>query len=140
MKVVAGLLLLFAATAVQAQVSPVGVWKTVDDHSGRDKSLVRISDAGGVLTGRVETLIRPPLPNPLCDKCRDDRHGKPIAGLQIIAGLRQDGEVWDGGTILDPENGKIYTLRMKTVDGGKKLEVRGYLGPFFRTQTWVRVE
>jgi uncharacterized protein (DUF2147 family) len=78
--------------------------------------------------------------NPPCEKCRDDRHGKSIIGLSIIEGLRQHAEVWEDGTILDPENGKIYMLRLKPIDGGQQLEVRGYVGPFFRTQTWVRLE
>ena len=137
---IASLALLLAVTAVHAQNTPVGLWKTIDDHTGRDKSLVRIRDAGGMLTGQVEKLLHPTRPNPLCDKCRDDRHGKPITGMSILEGLRRDGDVWDGGRILDPENGRIYTVRLKPIDDGRKLEVRGYIGPFFRTQTWVRVE
>jgi len=140
MRVLVAALFCIAVTAVHAQNTPVGLWKTIDDHTGQDKSLVRISDAGGVVTGRVEKLLHPTKPNPLCDKCRDDRRGKPITGLSIIDGLRQDGEVWDGGKILDPENGRIYTVRLKLIDGGRKLEVRGYIGPFFRNQTWIRVE
>jgi uncharacterized protein (DUF2147 family) len=140
MRLLVAALFCIAVTAVRAQNTPVGLWKTIDDHTGQDKSLVRISDAGGVVTGRVEKLLHPSKPNPLCDKCRDDRHGKPITGLSIIDGLRQDGEVWDGGKILDPENGRIYTVRLKLIDRGRKLEVRGYVGPFFRTQTWIRVE
>jgi uncharacterized protein (DUF2147 family) len=140
MRRVVALLLIVAATAVHAQNTPLGLWKTIDDKTGQEKSLVRISDSGGVITGRIEKLLHPRQPNPLCDKCRDDRHGKPMIGLSIIDGLRQDGEVWDGGKILDPETGKIYTVRLKPVDGGKTLEVRGYIGPLFRTQTWTRVE
>jgi uncharacterized protein (DUF2147 family) len=140
MRVLAAALLIIIATAAHAQTTPVGLWKTIDDSSGQDKSLVRIRDAGGVLTGQIEKLLHPTHPNPLCDKCRDDRHGKPITGLQIIDGLHQDGGVWDGGRILDPQNGKLYTVRLKPIDGGSKLEVRGYIGPFFRTQTWIRVE
>ncbi len=140
MKRIASLALLLAVTAVHAQNTPVGVWKTIDDHTGRDKSLVRISDTGGMLTGRVEKLLHPTRPNPRCDTRRDDRHGKPIPGMSILEGLRLDGDVWDGGRILDPEDGRIYTVRLKPIDDGRKLEVRGYIGPFFRTQTWVRVE
>jgi len=130
----------FAATVVRAQDTPVGLWKTIDDRTGQDKSLVRISNAGGLITGRVEKLLHPSHPDPLCEKCRDERHDKPITGLTIIDGLHQDGEVWDGGSILDPENGKVYTVRLKPLAGGSRLEVRGYIGPFFRTQTWIRVE
>lgn len=140
MRGVVACLLLIAAAAAQAQDTPVGLWRTLDDHTGQEKSLVRISDTGGVITGRIEKLLHPPQPDPVCDKCRDERQGKPIIGLTIIEGLRRDGEVWDGGRILDPELGRIYSVRLKPVEGGRKLEVRGYLGPFFRTQTWSRVE
>jgi uncharacterized protein (DUF2147 family) len=140
LRILAALLLCLAAGAAQAQTTPVGLWKTVDDHTGQDKSLVRISESGGVVSGRVEKLLHPSKPNPRCDKCRDQRQGKPIVGLSIIEGLRQHGSVWEDGKILDPENGKIYTVRLKPVDGGRTLEVRGYIGPFFRTQTWSRIE
>jgi len=140
MRVLVAFLFLIAVSAAQAQNTPVGLWKTIDDSTGQDKSLVRISDSAGVITGRIEKLLHPSHPNPLCDKCRDDRHGRPITGLTIIDGLRADGKVWDGGRILDPESGKLYTVRLKLIDAGSKLEVRGYLGPFFRTQTWIRVE
>jgi uncharacterized protein (DUF2147 family) len=136
----AALLCWCAVTAVYAQDTPVGLWKTIDDHTGQEKSLVRITDSGGVISGRVEKLLHPSKPNPLCEQCRDARRGKFITGLTIVEGLRQHGEVWDGGKILDPENGRIYTVRMKPMAGGSRLEVRGYLGPFFRTQTWSRVE
>jgi uncharacterized protein (DUF2147 family) len=128
------------AGAAHAQNTPVGLWRTIDDHTGQEKSLVRISESGGVLSGKVEKLLHPSKPNPLCDKCTDERRGKPITGLSIIEGMRPHGEVWEGGNILDPDNGKTYTLRLKPLDGGRTLQVRGYIGPFFRTQTWSRVE
>ena len=76
----------------------------------------------------------------LCDECPDDRKGKPMLGLEIIRGAKKvDGkDVWEDGKILDPENGKNYTLKMTPIEGGKKLEVRGSIGPFGRTQTWAR--
>ena len=81
-------------------------------------------------------------PDEVCAECSDDRKGKPILGLEIIRGAKKadDKDVWEGGKILDPENGRNYTLRMTPVEGGKKLEVRGSIGPFGRTQTWVRVQ
>ncbi len=98
-KLLTALALAAAAGTVLAQATPVGLWKTIDDETKAEKSLVRITDTGGVLSGRVEKL-------------------------------------------LDPNNGKVYKVRLKPLDGGKKLEVRGYIGaPLFgRTQTWVRVE
>jgi uncharacterized protein (DUF2147 family) len=131
-------------TAVLAQATPVGLWKTIDDETKKEKSLVRISDGNGVLSGRIEKLLDPTdKPDDVCDKCSDERKGKPIVGLSIIRNAKQDGEdksVWTGGEILDPNNGKTYRLRLKPLDGGKQLEVRGYIGPFFRNQTWIRVE
>jgi uncharacterized protein (DUF2147 family) len=127
-----------------AQTSPVGLWKTIDDDGKTAKSLVRISEQGGTLVGNIDKLLDPKdTGDSKCDKCTDDRKDKPVIGLQIIRGVKPDGEgVWGHGEILDPNNGKTYRTRLKPVDGGKKLEVRGYIGaPLFgRTQTWVRVE
>ena len=138
---------LIAASALHAaalaQATPVGLWKTIDDESKTEKSLVRIVESGGVLGGKIEKLLDPAKQNDVCDKCSDERKGKPIVGLSIIRNAKQDGEdksVWTGGEILDPNNGKTYRLRLKPLDGGKQLEVRGYVGPFFRNQTWIRVE
>ena len=135
--------LLAAASLAQAQTTPAGLWKTIDDDGKTEKSLVRIVESGGVLGGKIEKLLDPAKQNDVCDKCSDERKGKPIVGLSIIRNAKQDGEdksVWTGGEILDPNNGKTYRLRLKPLDGGKQLEVRGYVGPFFRNQTWIRVE
>jgi uncharacterized protein (DUF2147 family) len=122
----------------------VGLWKTIDDDGKTAKSQVRISEQGGTLVGSIDKLLDPKDPGDAkCDKCTDDRRNQPILGLQIIRGVKAEGDgVWGQGEILDPNNGKTYRTRLKPVDGGKKLEVRGYIGaPLFgRTQTWVRVE
>nr|WP_239062004.1 DUF2147 domain-containing protein [Ideonella livida] len=129
---------------VPGPLSPVGLWKSIDDDSGQEKSLVRITEAGGVVSGRIERLLDPSVkPGAVCEKCSDERKGQPVVGLQILRNLRQDaGEpgIWTGGEVLDPANGKTYRTRLKPVDGGRKLELRGYIGPFYRTQTWLRVE
>ena len=126
-----------------AQMTPVGSWHSIDDKSGEIKSLIVISAAGGVLTGHVDKLLRKDADQKaVCKECSDDRKDKPMLGLEIIRGAKQvDGkEVWEGGKILDPENGKEYTLRLTPIEGGKKLEVRGSIAFFGRTQTWVRVQ
>jgi uncharacterized protein (DUF2147 family) len=127
-----------------AQMSPAGLWKTIDDDTQAAKSLVRITDDAGVVSGTIEKLLDPAAKlDAVCDKCTDERRDKPLLGLTILRHVRQDpGDktVWDGGDIVDPNNGKVYRTRLKPVDGGKKLEVRGYLGPFYRTQVWIRVE
>ncbi|QAZ39941.1 DUF2147 domain-containing protein [Methylibium sp. Pch-M] len=143
--VITACLLSLAALAVQAQATPAGLWKTVDDDTGKEKSLVRISEAGGVYTGKVEKLLDPARQDARCDKCSDERKDQPVLGMTILRNIKQnagDAALWDGGEILDPNNGKTYKLRVKPVDGGQKLEVRGYIGaPLLgRTQTWTRVE
>ena len=130
------------AAAAQAQMTPVGLWKSVDDKSGEAKSEIRVAENDGVVTGRIEQILRKGAdPAATCTECSDDRKGQPLKGLEIIRGARAsaDGTVWEGGKILDPENGKSYTLRLTPADEGRKLDVRGSIGPFGRTQTWQRV-
>ncbi len=134
--------LLAAGTAV-AQMSPVGLWRNVDDKTGEVKAEIRITEANGVVNGRiVRRLAKNARPDAVCDECTDDRKGQRLDGLEIIRGARKaDGkDVWEGGKILDPENGRDYALRLTPQDGGKRLDVRGSIGPFGRTQAWVRVE
>ena len=128
-----------------AQATPAGLWKTIDDETKAEKSLVRVTEAGGVFTAKVEKLLDPSKQDAKCEKCSDDRKDKPVLGMTIVKNVKQsadDKALWDGGEILDPNNGKTYKVRMKPVDGGKALEVRGYIGaPLLgRTQTWLRVE
>jgi uncharacterized protein (DUF2147 family) len=137
------LALLAAATGALAQATPAGLWKTIDDETKQEKSLVRITEAGGVYSGKVEKGLQPNAKETTCSKCTDDRKGQPIVGMTIIKAVKpsaEDKEVFEGGEILDPNNGKTYKLRLKMLDGGKKLEVRGYIGPFYRNQQWIRVE
>jgi uncharacterized protein (DUF2147 family) len=134
-----------AAGAVMAQSTPVGLWKTIDDETKIEKSLVRITESGGVLSGKIEKFLDPKTaPDVTCDHCTDERKDKPILGMTIIRNAKPDAakEVWEGGDILDPNNGKVYKLRLKPQDGGKKLEVRGFIGFALigRSQTWIRVE
>ena len=136
-------LALAAATSIAwAQATPVGLWKTIDDETRTEKSLVRITEQGGVLTGKVEKVFDATKQDAKCDKCTDERKGQPVLGMTIVRNAKPDADKkhWEGGEILDPNNGKVYKLRLKPVDGGKALEVRGYLGPFYRNQQWIRVE
>lgn len=143
-KMLAALAVLLLHGAAFAQATPVGLWKTIDDETKKEKSLVRIVETGGTLSGRIEKLLAPDAKaDDVCDKCTDDRKDKPIVGLPIIRNAKvspEDPGLWTGGEILDPNNGKTYKLRLKPLDGGKALEVRGYIGPFYRNQTWIRVE
>jgi uncharacterized protein (DUF2147 family) len=124
------LLLLLAANAL-AQSSPAGLWRNVDDKTGELKAEIRIVEANGALSGRIEKVLKKDAkPDEKCEKCEDDRKDKPIVGLEIIRGNK----------ILDPENGREYRLRLTPLEDGRKLEVRGYLGPFYRNQVWVRAQ
>jgi uncharacterized protein (DUF2147 family) len=116
--------------------SPVGVWKTIDDESGKAKSHVKIYERDGKLYGKVTKLLL--RPGAKCDACEGDDKGKPIEGMVVVWGLKQDGDEWEGGKIFDPKKGKTYRCKM-WIEGGK-LKVRGYAGPFFRTQTWHRIK
>ncbi|WP_369644811.1 DUF2147 domain-containing protein [Variovorax sp. V118] len=139
----AAVLFTVTAASAMAQSTPVGLWRNVDDKTGEAKAEIRIAETNGALLGRIEkSLKKDTKPDATCDECADDRKGKPIAGLEIIrGGKKAEGkDVWEGGKILDPENGKEYRASFTPIDGGKKLEVRGYLGPFWRTQTWNRVQ
>ena len=132
-----------SACAALAQSTPLGLWRNVDDKTGEAKAEIRITETPAGLSGRIEKRIfRAPGAPDVCVPCTDDRKDQPILGLEIIRGAKKaEGQnVWEGGKILDPENGRNYTLKLTPIDEGRKLEVRGSIGPFGRTQTWVRVE
>ena len=129
----------FAALSMQAQ-TVTGKWKTIDDETGKAKSIVEISEKNGKLYGKVVEILTDKK-DAKCDKCSGADKGKPIKGLTIIKGLSKDGKEYSGGTITDPSSGKEYRCVVK-LNGTEKLDVRGYVGiqALGRTQTWVRVK
>jgi uncharacterized protein (DUF2147 family) len=136
---------LFAnAYAVDDAASPVGLWKNIDDVTGKPKALIRITESNGELTGKIEKLFRPANQdqNPVCEKCEGARKNQPVIGMVFMSGLKKNGNEYTGGEILDPDNGKTYKSKVTLTDGGKKLNVRGYIGvPMLgRSQTWIREE
>jgi uncharacterized protein (DUF2147 family) len=144
---VAGVLLLgigagVARPAGAEEPTPVGRWTTIDDKTGKPSSVVSIREENGRLEGRVESVVVAPGedPEPRCTKCDGALKGRPIVGMTILWGLTRDGRRWSGGRILDPDEGSTYRCRVEVVEGGAKLEVRGYLGIALlgRTQTWIR--
>lgn len=124
--------------------SPAGLWKNIDDVSGKPRALIRITESNGTLQGRIEKVFPGPNDNqnPKCEKCEGANKDAPVVGLVMLSGLKKDGDEFVGGQILDPDNGKTYRSKVRLTDGGKKLEVRGYIGvPMLgRSQTWVRQE
>jgi uncharacterized protein (DUF2147 family) len=132
------------AVAMAAEASPIGLWKTIDDETGKPKSLVRISENDGELSGRIEKLFRAPDQDqdPKCVKCDGALKDQPIIGMTILTGLKKDGDSYSGGQIIDPASGKTYKSKLTVAEDGKKLNMRGYIGvPMLgRTQIWLREE
>lgn len=124
--------------------SPIGLWKNVDDVSGKPRALIRVTESNGVLKGKIEKAFPASHedPNPRCGKCEGANKNAPVVGLEVLSGLTKEGEEYVGGQILDPDNGKVYSSKVRLTDNGKKLSVRGYIGvPMLgRSQTWVRQE
>ncbi|NDZ17678.1 DUF2147 domain-containing protein [Variovorax sp. WS11] len=135
---------LLATPAWAQEASPTGLWKNVDDVSGKPRALVRITESNGALLGRIEKVFPAPNedPNPKCEKCEAANKNAPVVGLVILSGLTKEGDEYTGGQILDPDNGKVYRSTVRLTDNGKKLSVRGYIGvPMLgRSQTWLRQE
>ncbi|MEP6898972.1 MAG: DUF2147 domain-containing protein [Rhodanobacter sp.] len=142
-------LLLGAGTACAAHDTPVGKWKQIDDVSGKAKSIIEITESNGRLEAKVLQVmnlspeeIASEGVHPLCVKCDGERKNKPVEGMTIMWGVSKDDDVWDGGKILDPKNGKIYKVKLTLNDAGMKLDVHGYIGFALlgRSQTWERQE
>jgi len=121
--------------------SCLGQWVTIDDDSGRKKSVVNLYKKDGKMFGEIIYLFpeKGRDDNPKCEKCPGSLKNKPVLGLTIVKNMVWDGSEWDSGTIMDPENGKIYDVKIWIDETNyNKLNVRGYIGPFYRTQTWIR--
>jgi uncharacterized protein (DUF2147 family) len=143
MKKIALIALLLTAYVAHAEDSPIGLWKSIDDKSGKPKALIRITETNGELQGKIEKLFLEAdatEKNPKCDKCSGALKDQPIIGMTILTGLKKDGDEYNGGQILDPGNGKLYSSKLSVIEKNTKLNVRGYIGaPLFgRTQTWLR--
>lgn len=121
--------------------SPAGTWTTISDKDGKPRAVVSISVSGNTLSGRIIKVFPRAGDHSVCTKCTGARKDKPIVGMTIIWGFKkQSATFWKDGSILDPENGKVYRCQITLAAGGKKLIVRGYVGvsALGRNQTWVR--
>jgi uncharacterized protein (DUF2147 family) len=127
-----------AAFSLQAQ-SVCGKWVTTNNKTGQNESVIEIFLSGGKLYGKIVKILVSGKENAVCEKCEGDDHNKPILGMQIIRGLKPDGDEYNGGKILDPMSGKFYKCKI-SLDGADKLKVRGYIGVSLagRTETWKR--
>jgi uncharacterized protein (DUF2147 family) len=130
------------SVSAMAQMSPVGVWQTIYDKEGTVKSEIRIVENAGVVSGKVDKILDPKAKqDDKCEQCTDERKDQPVLGMEILRGLKkvEGKDMWEGGTVLDPNNGKVYKATVTPIEGGKKLQMRGYIGFFYRTQVWNRV-
>ncbi len=140
--------LLFAAgAAIAATDTPVGTWKTIDDETHQAKSIVEITDDNGELQAHIVKLLNRSAEDiardgtvAVCKKCDGERKDKPVEGMNIMWDVHKNGDVWDGGHILDPKSGKIYKVKLSMLDGGQKLKLRGFIGFSWigRSQVWER--
>ncbi|MBN8701634.1 MAG: DUF2147 domain-containing protein [Bacteroidetes bacterium] len=137
MKFIHTLLIIVLVTLGMSAQSVVGKWKTIDDKTGKPKSVVEIFEKNGKLYGKIIKLFRTPQEDqdPICDKCDDDRKNKKIINMEIIRDMKKDGDEWEDGTIMDPNNGTVYDCKL-WLEGGN-LKVRGYVLFVYRTQTWL---
>jgi len=120
--------------------SVLGKWKTIDDETQKPASYVEIYEEKGKFYGKVLEILKDGTePNAICEECTDDRKNQPIVGMQIIRGLKKDRDQWNAGTILDPNNGKVYKCYLE-LEEPNKLKLRGYVGFSLigRTQYWYR--
>lgn len=137
-------LMLFAMahSGVWAQdISPVGLWRNIDDESRKPVALIRITQHGTELNGAIEKIFNPKEQNPVCKACTGPDKDKPIVGLTILSNMKLEGDRYTG-KILDPKNGKTYRSTLEIIDNGQKLKVRGYIAVSWlgRTQIWQREE
>lgn len=133
--------ILLISISAQAQ-SIVGKWKTIDDETGEARSIVELFEKDGKLFGKVIRIFTKAGedPDPKCTACPSDdgRYEKKVIGMEIIQNMRPHDDYYADGDILDPENGKIYRCKLWIED--EKLSVRGYWGPFYRTQIWEKAD
>ncbi|MBL7473164.1 DUF2147 domain-containing protein [Robertkochia sediminum] len=132
-------LMMFATNAFSQTV--YGKWKTIDDETGEPKSIVEIYEDGGKVYGKVVEILNKNKQDAKCTECEGAKKDAPILGMVIVEGLEKDGDVYEGGTILDPNKGKEYRCKLWVdEDNADKLNVRGYIAFLFRTQEWFRAE
>ncbi|SHH76038.1 DUF2147 domain-containing protein [Winogradskyella jejuensis] len=134
-----GLLIVFLFSLLHLNAQSIlGKWKTIDDETGEEKSIVNIYQKDGRIYGDIIELVNNKNPNPLCDLCRGKNKNEPIIGMTIINYMKKEEDIYEGGTILNPSNGKVYKCRLK-LETPNKLQVRGYVAFFYKTQYWKRV-
>mgnify|MGYP006397591209 FL=1 len=118
-------------------------WQTVDDKTGEKKAIIQLNEKGGKVSGKIIKVLDKQKAKAVCTKCSGSLKNKPVEGLQILTGLKADGNnQWSDGKLVDPESGKVYAGKITLSDNGQSLDLRGYVGtPLFgRSQTWQRIK
>tara|TARA_R100001369_G_scaffold49261_1_gene75866 strand:+ start:20763 stop:21191 length:429 start_codon:yes stop_codon:yes gene_type:complete len=139
-RIIYSILLLCAGLNLQAQ-SVLGKWKTVNEETGKSTSIIEIFEADGELHGKVVRILKEEDRDRVCSKCEGEMKNKPIEGLVVMTGLEKSGDEYSGGVVTDPKTGKVYKCKIwLDEDNPQKLNVRGYISLFYRTQTWLRAE
>jgi uncharacterized protein (DUF2147 family) len=137
------LILLWSVSVARADGSPIGKWKTIDDETKKEKSIVEVYEQDGKIYGKILQLLQEKDggKSKLCEKCTGSDHNKPTVGMVFLKGLKADGNEYGGGTIMDPNNGKTYKCKLEVLEGGAKMKVRGFIGFSLlgRNQFWYRV-
>lgn len=132
---------IFLSLSVLAQTAVTGKWKTIDDETGKETAIIEIFERNGNIFGRIEKIFPGPKDesDPVCELCnkKDPRYNKKVIGMEILQNMKKSGDKYSGGNVLDPKNGKVYTCKLWRQ--GDDLRIRGYWGPFYRTQTWKKV-
>lgn len=116
-----------------------GKWVTVDDETGKERSVVEIYENNGKVYGKIIKILNANKQNVKCESCKGDKKNQPILGMVIIEGLVKNDEVYEDGTILNPDNGKLYKCRLKLTENSNQLQVRGYVAFFYKTQYWKKL-
>jgi uncharacterized protein (DUF2147 family) len=141
---VCGALAALVSTAAAAAPSPNGTWEIISDQDGKPRVLIELTTAAGTLRGVLTKSLRGEDPNKLCVPCKGAEHNQRIIGMRVLWGLRPapgDPTSWQGGQILDPDSGNVYSAKLSESADGKTITVRGFIGISLlgRTQTWRRV-
>ena len=131
---------IFATSSLWAADPIVGKWKTIDDETKQEKSVVELYLQDGKVYGKILQILQAKDKGKVCDKCEGADKDKPTEGMVIVKNMKNDGDEWAGGTILDPNKGKVYKCKMKTIESGNKLQVKGCIAFFCRTQIWVKAK
>lgn len=136
------LVILMLCSCIGSSQSVFGKWKTIDDRTGKPKAIVSIYEKDGLMYGHVVKILEKGKENAKCMKCEGKRKDKPIVGMTIIGGLKEDEDgQWKGKTLFDPEQAMTFRCKVwLNPENPNELKVRGYLAFFYRTQTWIRIE